>query len=210
MSEIQVNTINEYTGANGVTIDGVLIKDGEVDGVDVSAINQAGLVLINKTTFSASTYATMDNVFTSSYNMYKIKVNLVASVIDEIRIRFRTGGASGSDHSTSALYKYNYNYVPIGSSTGQTHLGASTDNYWQLASAFAGNTGFGMEIYNPYEAKNTLGTWEATGSQSGTDYFYSGAGVLEDTTSLTGFGFYLEDTAKTLTGDVCVYGYSLG
>jgi hypothetical protein len=40
MSEIQVNTINEYTGANGVTIDGVLIKDGNVDGVDVSAITQ--------------------------------------------------------------------------------------------------------------------------------------------------------------------------
>ena len=32
MSEIQVNTINEYTGANGVTIDGVLIKDGVVTG----------------------------------------------------------------------------------------------------------------------------------------------------------------------------------
>jgi hypothetical protein len=40
MSEIQVNTINEYTGASGVTIDSVLIKDGEVDGVDVSAITQ--------------------------------------------------------------------------------------------------------------------------------------------------------------------------
>jgi len=38
MSEIQVNTINEYTGANGVTIDGVLIKDGQVDGVDVSSL----------------------------------------------------------------------------------------------------------------------------------------------------------------------------
>ena len=40
MSEIQVNTINEYTGASGVTIDGVLLKDGQVDGVDVSAITQ--------------------------------------------------------------------------------------------------------------------------------------------------------------------------
>lgn len=39
-SELKVNTINEYTSANGVTIDGVLIKDGEVDGVDVSAITQ--------------------------------------------------------------------------------------------------------------------------------------------------------------------------
>lgn len=32
MSEIQVNTINEYTGASGVTIDSVLIKDGSVKG----------------------------------------------------------------------------------------------------------------------------------------------------------------------------------
>ena len=30
MSEIQVNTINEYTGANGVTIDGVLLKDNKL------------------------------------------------------------------------------------------------------------------------------------------------------------------------------------
>ena len=33
MSEIQVNTINEYTGANGVTIDGVLVKDGSINGL---------------------------------------------------------------------------------------------------------------------------------------------------------------------------------
>jgi len=30
MSEIQVNTINEYTSANGVTIDGVLLKDNKL------------------------------------------------------------------------------------------------------------------------------------------------------------------------------------
>ena len=39
-SELKVDTISEKTSANGVTIDGVLIKDGEVDGVDVSAITQ--------------------------------------------------------------------------------------------------------------------------------------------------------------------------
>jgi hypothetical protein len=39
-SELKVDTISEKTSANGVTIDSVLIKDGEVDGVDVSAITQ--------------------------------------------------------------------------------------------------------------------------------------------------------------------------
>jgi|TARA_R100001460_G_C3502318_1_gene170534 hypothetical protein len=39
-SEIKVDTISEKTPAAGVTIDSVLIKDGNVDGVDVSAITQ--------------------------------------------------------------------------------------------------------------------------------------------------------------------------
>ena len=38
MSTLQVNTINESTSTSGVTIDGVLIKDGLVDGKDVSAL----------------------------------------------------------------------------------------------------------------------------------------------------------------------------
>ena len=36
MSEIQVNTINEYTGASGVTIDGLLIKDGAIINTSAS------------------------------------------------------------------------------------------------------------------------------------------------------------------------------
>ena len=41
MSTVQVDTINESTTGSGVTIDGVLIKDGNVDGVDVSGVPSA-------------------------------------------------------------------------------------------------------------------------------------------------------------------------
>ena len=34
MSTVQVDTINESTTGSGVTVDGVLIKDNQVDGVD--------------------------------------------------------------------------------------------------------------------------------------------------------------------------------
>ena len=40
MSTVQVDTINESTTGSGVTVDGVLIKDGNVDGVDVSGITE--------------------------------------------------------------------------------------------------------------------------------------------------------------------------
>ena len=38
-SELKVDTISEKTSANGITIDGVNIKDGQVDSVDVSVLN---------------------------------------------------------------------------------------------------------------------------------------------------------------------------
>jgi hypothetical protein len=61
MSEIQVNTINEYTGANGVTIDGVLIKDGNVDGVDVSAITQ-GITEVDQWSLNTNLTSTTDPI----------------------------------------------------------------------------------------------------------------------------------------------------
>ena len=49
MSTVQVDAINESTTNAGVTVDGVLIKDGQVDGVDVStlSVDTNGLVQIS-------------------------------------------------------------------------------------------------------------------------------------------------------------------
>ena len=209
---IKVDTISEKTSAAGVTIDGVNIKDGLVDGVDVSTLSADtnGLVLINKTTVSSQNYPTVDNVFSSTYSAYKILVNCTSTNTDTIRLRYRTGGASGADHTGSSIYSYNYSYVQLGGSSGETHTGASQDNYIQLGSGFTGNTGFAIEIYSPHEAKNTLATWHVVGSQSGSDYYYEGAGIVSDTTSLTGFGLYLTTSDRTLTGEILTYGYSDG
>ena len=46
---IKIDTIAEKTSAAGVTIDGVLIKDGQVDGVDVSAITTGKILQVVST-----------------------------------------------------------------------------------------------------------------------------------------------------------------
>ena len=199
MSQLNVNTIGARTGTEISIASGHNISGGGI-----------GLKLINKTTVSAENYATVDNVFSSTYSAYKILVNCTSSATDTIRLRYRTGGSSGADHTGSSLYSYNYSYVPLGGSSGETHTGASQDNYIQLGSGFTGNTGFAIEMYSPYEAKNTLVTWHVIGSQSGTDYYYEGGGLVSDTTSLTGFGLYLTTSSRTLTGDILTYGYSEG
>ena len=47
---IKIDTIAEKTSAAGVTIDGVLIKDGQVDGVDVSGITSGKILQVVQTT----------------------------------------------------------------------------------------------------------------------------------------------------------------
>ena len=63
MSTLQVNTISESTSGSGVTIDGVLIKDGNVDGVDVSAITQ-GIIELDQWQLTANLTASADPITT--------------------------------------------------------------------------------------------------------------------------------------------------
>ena len=100
-SELKVDTISEKTSANGVTIDGVSIKDGLVDGKDVSALAPAGLELLSANTVSGSSSTSVDNIFSSTYTNYKVFMNIRGSHsgVQYITIKLRTGG---SDNSTSA------------------------------------------------------------------------------------------------------------
>jgi post-segregation antitoxin (ccd killing protein) len=90
MSTVQVDAINESTTNAGVTVDGVLIKDGQVDGVDVSALN---------TTVSALSTGITE------YDVWQLITNLTASA-DPITTFVRPTGTlqtklgTGMSHST--------------------------------------------------------------------------------------------------------------
>ena len=62
MSEIQVNTINEYTGASGVTIDGVLVKDGAIASSYISGLSAGGLEEIDLWEWSANITASANPI----------------------------------------------------------------------------------------------------------------------------------------------------
>lgn len=57
MSEIQVNTINEYTGANGVTIDGVLLKDNKLASGTGNVLQVVQGTLTSEASTTSSTYS---------------------------------------------------------------------------------------------------------------------------------------------------------
>ena len=69
MSTVQVDTINESTTGSGVTVDGVLIKDGQVDGIDVST----AAVAVSSTYTCTITYDTdITETVSSNYETQNI------------------------------------------------------------------------------------------------------------------------------------------
>jgi hypothetical protein len=208
MSELNVDTINEQTSANGVTIDGVLIKDGQVDGVDVSTLSvdtdTNGLVLISSTNASTATDITFDNVFTSTYQNYKMILNnFKCDSGGDMRLTFRNGGSSGADITS----KHDSRYWYISSSSGWLQGTASANaNYVMLSNGTGTSSSysFNIELWNP-QVSTVATTGFMTGSWKDGGHLQTGMSLdsLEEVT-----GVKLFASSGTVSGDIYLYGYS--
>ncbi len=200
MSEIQVNTINEYTGASGVTIDGALIKDSKI-----AATAGGGLVLLSSNTVSSSSGTSVDNIFTSAYTNYKVIINVRGSHtgVQYTYLNLRTGGSD----NTSSLYASGVRTFRI-SSDNEFEQRTDAGSQWKLNGWLGSNSSntisSELTIYGPAVARRTglSGTFmtdEENDQQTG----YLGASYEADTTF---DGLTIKPDAGTWTGQINIYG----
>ena len=198
MSTINVDNINEYTSAGGVTIDSLAIKDGKI-----TSANATGLTLVNKTTFTDASNVQTDNVFSSTYNNYKMFVNLsAASAQGQMRLRLAAGGTVNSSS--------NYDQVMVYSSFSNASHSSSTDgsnphNYQMIgyqSSTVKGD--FNIDITGPANSSSRTSFWSKY-QFIDTD----GGFVIGSTTVDTAYdGYYIYPSAGgTISGTILVYGY---
>ena len=198
MSTINVDNIAEYTSAGGVTIDSLAIKDGKI-----TSANATGLTLVNKTTFTDASNVQTDNVFSSTYNNYKMFVNLsAASAQGQMRLRL---AASGTVNSSS-----NYDQVMVYSSFSNASHSSSTDgsnphDYQMIgyqSSTVKGD--FNIDITGPANSSSRTSFWSKY-QFIDTD----GGFVIGSTTVDTAYdGYYIYPSAGgTISGTILVYGY---
>ena len=199
MSTINVDNINEYTSAGGVTIDGVLIKDG---------VAHSGLVLLSGNTISSSSGVTVDSVFTSTYTNYKVIIswNASHSGTSSCKIILRSGGSD----DTNSKYTSGVRTFRINSDNEFETRNDVQSSGWDLAGIDGTQTGNQLSreitIYSPQVSRRTgfSGTGlsdEVTNQQM----MYLG-GAFEDTTSFD--GITIKPAAGTVSGQVNIYGIS--
>jgi len=158
----------------------------------------AGLVFIQKGTFSAAAAVNVNTCFSSTYDNYRILVKITgASVVNgEVRLRMRlaTTDNTTSNYNSQRLYAQNTS-VGGSATTNQTSSVMGPQN-----TALSWNI---TDMANPFLAENTLYATTAMYNQTHIDNW---AGAHKVASSFDGFTMFPD--AGTITGEVWVYGYA--
>jgi hypothetical protein len=173
-----------------------------------AAPTPGGLTLINTTSFSAVSSQSINDVFSSTYDNYKVVINADTSATN-VSMSWRMR-ASGTDNTSS-----NYVYQQGVATGSNTIAGESSQASPVTAWPFWGSGGITSvstwEIYSPFETQNTgmTGLSYYIDSSTGANTNHVGmyrAGATTVTTSYDGFTFFV--ASGTMTGKVSVYGYA--
>jgi hypothetical protein len=184
----------------GGTTSQVLAKTSATDyatgWVDPTPIG--GLVYITNGTLSSASTIAINNCFTSTYDNYRIVVNVTAGGGGpaQIQMRMRIGGSDVSGSSYYYFFRAN-NYA----GTAGDQPGNGVGNWFNLRTN--GYTFGGViDIQNPNLAIATH--FFSTGSD--TDQGFTCGGYHNSTTQFDGFSLS-NSGAASMTGTVTVYGY---
>ena len=187
-----------------------LVKDGATAiatlGQDIdTAMNtalgtkKAGMVLLNTTSFSGVASQSLNNVFSATYDNYRIVCYLETTSIANLGIRLRVAGV---DNSTASSY---INQLINGASSGVTaqRLVSSQWSEFIYINASSEINSFIFDLQKPFLATQTAGQ-----QQGGRDNNLT-IGQLRHNQSTSYDGFTMIPSSGNITGKVSVYGYSL-
>lgn len=194
MSTIKVNNI-QHPSADEPAI--VLDAAGGV------AVAGMGLVHVNTTTFSAVSSVSLNNVFSATYDNYRIIVTHTAQNSDRsLQMRMRS---SGSDNTT-ATYNYQVFNASGASVSASRATAASFFNCGVTDSADPVGLLVG-DILSPFLTYRSSIVTQAMSPFSGS-YMRNAVGYFDSTTSFDGFTLFPD--AGNITGTIRVYGYNNG
>lgn len=167
-----------------------------------------GLVFISKTTITSTAATTISNIFTSTYNDYRINIT-IGGVTDSNKLRLQltssgtpvtsgyTAGCFIGDYSSGAPPLINYGYAE----SANFVLGYVPNSATQNANIF-------LDCYGPQATQKTavngLTTSVWSGASNAGGMFQ---GFLDATTSYDGIKIY-NSAGTSMTGTVTVYGYA--
>lgn len=160
----------------------------------------SGLVYIADTTFSASTGPFINGCFSSTYENYRVIMNLRTSVSTNVRMRFRY--STSTTDSTATYDRYGFTMTNAVASTENI---ASRDSFF-IVGTYADTNGISpiaMDVFGPNTTRNTVCQSQSWNTNSGGLQFLINRS--NNTTQYTGLELFAD--SGNMTGTIRVYGY---
>jgi hypothetical protein len=178
-----------------------LVKDGAtaMGTISTTVDNKTGMVLLSSTSSSGAVSSiSVNNVFNTNFQNYKIIITGVASANQDFGFRLRVGGA---DDSTASSYVYQYIQ---GSSTTISGI-RSTGNIWYVGVIGSSlKNQLEVNLCYPFETQPTNFYCSASSAESSAFVRLSG-GTHNQSTSYTGFSL-IASTGTITLDNISVYG----
>ena len=177
----------------------ILTADTTVSPYKVKWATPAGgsdFKLLNTTSFSAVASQSVDSVFSSTYDVYKIILNIIpTSTADTVTFRLRASATDTTANYTSFRIGFNGSVLFSGLNN------SGVDDWYVGIDGTSTVSSLDMTIYRPNNASQT--TFTAMGQVS-SGAFQSAGGFQSDTTQFDGFKFAI--ISGTFTGTISTYG----
>jgi hypothetical protein len=164
------------------------------------ATKKAGMVLLNTTSFSGVASQSINDVFSATYDYYKIVMAGVNSTGNQsVPFRLRV---SGTDNSTANSYVSQQNrFVDTGVTSSRSASTSGLFTVWNNTLVNGSET----TVYNPFKAEPTAWFTNVISSLD-TAAIYQYTGTHNQSVSYTGFTFF--PNANTITGTISVFGFN--
>lgn len=188
-----------YSGQNGGLVP--IIPSSITLGSGSATVASNGLI-----TFTSSADFSINGVFSSTYERYRISVNIVTSSADTgFNSRLKLSGTA----STTAYYEAGW-FVRTSGGSGVTNAVVNASNWQHANSSVLTNDGriqHCIELGNPGLAKTTNMQGQSIGQDASSIYNSNYGGIHDVKTAYDGIQFFTSNSTHLITGTVQVYGY---
>jgi len=186
----------------------VLVYDNTAWVMIADTDTPPGMELIKASSFTSSSNMLMESVFSSTYDNYRIHVN-IQSVSAGTSLFMRLANGSTVDASSIYLYGGFISYMGSGILTAINGSGVTTD--WLLAvqdnTYGYGNTPLVIDVMSPSASYKTAIFSHGFQPVNPLPYYRHLGGLTSNSTSYNGFTIIPNSNSFNMTGTIKVFGY---
>jgi hypothetical protein len=163
-----------------------------------------GMTLLANVSFTTASAVQIDNVFTSTYDNYRVVFKSSACSATNVSINLRLVNGT-SPISTSLYYYAAVGYTATGSLATTVGNPLSSFNLAQSSTSVGDIAAFSADIIDPQIALKTKILWQSYNFNGSTTFSYNGGGEYDESTQVEGLQVF--PASGTFSGNIRVYGY---